>query len=128
MATLQLFTSVNNKLVLSKTTTYSYRTKDIYLITILDTIPATLSVGFYIYNATNVNITVTPLLNVFPDASLPDVLLTTTATIDANTAQFITIPSQYLTANYVSVNIKPTASATGYVTGFAIVNYNYTTK
>lgn len=127
MTTLKLFTAQNNQLILSDTSIHSYRTKDINLLQIGQSIPAVLQVGFYIYNNTNVAIDATPVLNVFGNKSLPDVFLTTTA-IPANTAAFIPISSEYFIANYFSVNIQASATPKGYVTGFAIINYNYTIR
>lgn len=127
MATIQLFTASNNQLVITSTTTYTYRTGGIALINKLQTIPAVLRAGFYIYNNTNESITVTPIFNVFPDKSLPDASLSTTTTIPSKTASFVTIPDENLIASFISVSIKAsTVPTSGYITGFCVIDYNYT--
>jgi hypothetical protein len=126
MTTLKLFTVTNNEFELRDTLVHSYRTKDIHLINILQPIPAVEHIGFYLYNNTNESISVLPIFNVFPDESMPDVISTTTA-IPAGKSQFINISPDYLIANFFSIEISAsTAPTKGYVTGFAIVNYNYT--
>lgn len=125
MTTLKLFTSPDNKLRMTTTTPYSYRNNTVNILSIFQTIPTVKDAGFYIYNATNVALKLNPLFNVFPDQSLPDAIYTTT-TVTAGSAVVVPIPSDYLFVNYFSIQITPASTPTGYVTGFAIINYNYT--
>ncbi len=129
MATLIMFSGNNNQLLLRDTKTHNYfTTKDIYAIDKHDTIPAVLSLGYYVYNGTNQAITVTPIVNVFDTGLYPDVLLPST-TVSSMASGYINLPSAYFSANYTSINIAAsTAPTTGFITAFCTINYEYTTS
>jgi len=123
MATGVLFNTQNNQIVFNPNTVHSYRkTGDVNIFTIADTIPDVSGFAFFITNLTATTVTVTPIVNVFNDGSMPDVSLSP-VTVPANTSQLI--PLSDLAVNYVSAILSTSAVTTGYVTGFGIIRYAY---
>lgn len=126
MATGILFQSYKNQLKLRDTSTHSYKTNDVYVFPIWDTIPNIETYGIYIYNNTNENISVTPMVNVFGDDKIVPFVTLSPVTVSTNESQYITFPADLNIANYFTCEVSAsTAPTSGYVEGFGIIKYAY---
>jgi hypothetical protein len=133
MATVKLFPFPDNRLNnIVSGATYTYRTGSVYLLNIMDTIPHIEQIGIFLYNASPYDVTITPIMNVFPNQMFPDAPLSTTLTVNTGTSGLLAIPSDEIATNFISISITAGTTqntiGTNYLEGFATINYAYTTS
>lgn len=128
MTIFKLFKTPNNKYKLRNATKQSHTTDESFLYNIKDTIPLVERVGFFIYNGLDVKVDITPIYNVFNNEQFPDAE-GTTQTVSAGQSISIPIPRDHLYIYYIGLEFQAQTTPTkGYMEGFAIIEYNYTTR
>ncbi len=108
----------NNTLVIKDTQVHSNTTGDVALLNTNNVIPPIRDFSYFIQNALNTSI----IVNVRNYITNTLYTITSTETIPKNSSYFFRdVPI----TPFSSLDISAVSIPTGYVTGYAIINYNY---